>query len=70
MGRLSVLPASIMSEKEEMSEDTSINSSTNKSGYISGNILNTWPIINIKFFLHVLDNAFNQLRYYPTHRNI
>ena len=32
MGRLSVLSASIISEKEKMSEETSINSSTNKSG--------------------------------------
>ena len=41
MGRLSVLPASIISEKEKMSEETSINSSTNKSGYILRTILNT-----------------------------
>ena len=59
MGRLSVLPASIISEKEKMSEETSINSSTNKSGYILRTILNTWPIINPNIFLHVLDNAFN-----------
>ena len=59
MGRLSVLPASIISEKGKMSEETSINSSTNKSGYILRNILNTWPIINPNIFFHVLDNAFN-----------
>ena len=51
MGRLSVLPASIISEKEKMSEETSINSSTNKSGYILRNVLNTWPINNPKIFL-------------------
>ena len=66
MGRLSVLPASIISEKEKMSEETSINSSTNKSGYILRNILNTWPINNPKIFLNVLDNAFEQFRYHPT----
>ena len=70
MGRLSVLPASIMSEKEEMSEDTSISSSTNKSGDILRKILNTWPIINLKIFLHAPANAFNQLRYHPTHANV
>ena len=70
MGRLSVLPASIISEKEKMSEETSINSSTNKSGYILRNILNTWPINNPKIFLNVLDNAFEQFRYHPTHPSI
>ena len=45
MGRLSVLPDSTISKKEKMCEETSINSSTNKSGYILRHILNKTPLI-------------------------
>ena len=66
MGRLSVLPASIVSEKEKMGEETSISSSTDNPGDILIHVLNQWPIFNPQLFLQVLYNAFKQLTCHPT----